>query len=144
MAETAASSQPEKWVGQSVLRKEDKRLLRGKGQFIDDIKLAGMHHAAVLRSPYPHAKIKNIDTSRARELAGVKAVVTYADTPGIKFGPRSEDWTIFAADRARFHGDEVAAVAAIDEDTAEEALELIEALQPFRPGFCPKIGWQGV
>jgi CO/xanthine dehydrogenase Mo-binding subunit len=85
-----------------------------------------MLYGRTLRSPYPHAKIKNIDASRAKALAGVKAVVTYADTPGIKFGPRSEDWTIFAGEKARFHGDEVAAVAAIDEDTAEEALELIE------------------
>ena len=79
----------------------------------------------MLRSPYAHARIHSIDTSRAAALPGVKAVVTYKDTPKIKFGPRSEDWTIFADSKTRFHGDEVAAVAAVDEDTAEEALELI-------------------
>ncbi len=55
----------------------------------------------------------------------MKCVVSYEDTPGIKFGPRSEDWTIMACDKALFEGDEIAAVAAVDEDTAEEALELI-------------------
>jgi CO/xanthine dehydrogenase Mo-binding subunit len=98
----------------------------GKTKFATDLVLPGMLYGRTLRSPYPHARIKNIDTSKAQALTGVKAVVTYADTPGIKFGPRSEDWTIFAADKARFHGDEIAAVAAVDEDTAEEALELIQ------------------
>lgn len=97
----------------------------GRTRFASDIKLAGMLHARVLRSPYPHARILNIDTSRAKALPGVKAVVAYSDTPGVKFGPRTDDWTIFADDKVRFCGDEVAAVAAVDEDTAEEALGLI-------------------
>jgi CO/xanthine dehydrogenase Mo-binding subunit len=84
-----------------------------------------MLHGRILRSPYPHALIKQIDTTHAKALSGVKAVVTYEDTPGIKFGPLSEDWTIMAKDKALFCGDEIAAVAAVDEDTAEEALELI-------------------
>jgi CO/xanthine dehydrogenase Mo-binding subunit len=119
----------------------------GKTRFVTDLVLPRMLFGRTLRSPYPHAAIKSIDTSRAQALPGVKAVVTHADTPGIKFGPRSEDWTIFAADKVRFDGDEVAAVAAVDEDTAEEALELIsveyeelpfvadpvEAMQPGAP-----------
>ena len=54
MPDTAKSSPQKKWVGRSLRRTEDRRLLTGKGQFVDDIKLPGMHHAAVLRSPYPH------------------------------------------------------------------------------------------
>jgi CO/xanthine dehydrogenase Mo-binding subunit len=113
-------------VGKSYPQIDGMQKAMGKTKFVTDLVLPGMLYGRTLRSPYPHATIKNIDTARAKALAGVKAVVTYADTPGIKFGPRSEDWTIFAGDKARFHGDEVAAVAAIDEDTAEEALELIE------------------
>ena len=113
-------------VGKSYPQIDGMQKAMGKTKFVTDLVLPGMLYGRTLRSPYPHANIKNIDTSRAKALVGVKAVVTYADTPGIKFGPRSEDWTIFAGEKARFHGDEVAAVAAIDEDTAEEALELIE------------------
>jgi CO/xanthine dehydrogenase Mo-binding subunit len=113
-------------VGKSYPQIDGMQKAMGKTKFVTDLVLPGMLYGRTLRSPYPHANIQNIDTSRARALTGVKAVVTYADTPGIKFGPRSEDWTIFAGDKARFYGDEVAAVAAIDEDTAEEALELIK------------------
>jgi CO/xanthine dehydrogenase Mo-binding subunit len=113
-------------VGKSYPQIDGMQKAMGKTKFVTDLVLPGMLYGRTLRSPYPHANIKNIDTSRAKALTGVKAVVTYADTPAIKFGPRSEDWTIFAGEKARFHGDEVAAVAAIDEDTAEEALELIE------------------
>jgi CO/xanthine dehydrogenase Mo-binding subunit len=113
-------------VGKSYPQIDGMAKAMGKTKFATDLVLPGMLYGRTLRSPYPHARIKNIDTSKAQALTGVKAVVTYADTPGIKFGPRSEDWTIFAADKARFHGDEIAAVAAVDEDTAEEALELIQ------------------
>jgi CO/xanthine dehydrogenase Mo-binding subunit len=134
-------------VGKSYPQIDGMAKAMGKTKFVTDLVLPGMLYGRTLRSPYPHARIKNIDTSKAEALLGVKAVVTYADTPGIKFGPRSEDWTIFAADKARFYGDEIAAVAAVDEDTAEEALELInveyeelpfvtdplEAMQPGAP-----------
>jgi CO/xanthine dehydrogenase Mo-binding subunit len=113
-------------VGKSYPQIDGLQKAMGKTKFVTDLVLPGMLYGRTLRSPYPHAKIKNIDTSKAEALSGVKAVVTYADTPGIKFGPRSEDWTIFADDKARFYGDEIAAVAAVDEDRAEEALELIK------------------
>jgi CO/xanthine dehydrogenase Mo-binding subunit len=113
-------------VGKSYPQIDGMQKAMGKTKFVTDLVLPGMLYGRTLRSPHPHAIIKNIDTSRAQTLNGVKAVVTYADTPGIKFGPRSEDWTIFAGEKTRFQGDEVAAVAAIDEDTAEEALELID------------------
>ena len=132
-------------VGKSVPQIDAMDKAMGKTKFVTDLVLPRMLYGRTLRSPYPHANIKNIDTSKAKALTGVKAVVTYADTPGIKFGPRSEDWTIFASDKALFYGDEVAAVAAVDEDTAEEALELIDVqyeelpfvsdpLEAMRPG----------
>lgn len=119
----------------------------GKTKFVSDLVLPNMLYGRILRSPHPHARIEHIDISKAKSLQGVKAVITYADTPGIKFGPRSEDWTIFADDKVRFCGDEVAAVGATDEDTAEEALDFIrveyaelpavfdplEAMQPEAP-----------
>ena len=134
-------------VGKSFPQIDAMDKATGKTKFVTDLVLPRMLFGRVLRSPYPHAIIHHLDVSRAQSLSGVKTVVTYADTPGIKFGPRSEDWTIFAADKARFCGDEVAAVAAVDEDTAEEALELIrvdyeelpyvtdpvEAMQPGAP-----------
>jgi carbon-monoxide dehydrogenase large subunit len=70
-----------KWFGASVQRKEDPALLTGKGRFVDDIKLPGMLHVMVLRSPHPHAAIRGIDKTRALALPGMHAVVTYADLP---------------------------------------------------------------
>jgi CO/xanthine dehydrogenase Mo-binding subunit len=112
-------------VGKSVPQVDALEKAMGKTRFVSDLVLPGMLHGKILRSPYPHARILHSDTSRAERVRGVKAVATYRDTPGIKYGPRTEDWTIFADDKARFCGDEIAAVAAADEDTAEEALDLI-------------------
>ncbi len=113
-------------VGKSFPQLAAREKVSGRTKFVTDIVRPRMLHGRVLRSPYPHARIHSIDTSKAAALPGVKAVVTYEDTPKIKFGPRSEDWTIFADDKTRFHGDEVAAVAAVDLDTAEQALDLIK------------------
>jgi 4-hydroxybenzoyl-CoA reductase alpha subunit len=113
-------------VGQSHPQIDAMEKAMGKTKFLSDLLLPNMLYGRILRSPYAHARIKHIDASRAEALAGVKAVVTYSDTPGIKFGPRTEDWTILASDKARFCGDEIAAVAAVDEDVAEEALDLIK------------------
>src|SRR6267143_6792942 len=70
-----------KWFGASVKRKEDPDLLTGRGRYVDDIRLAGMLHAVVLRSPYAHAMIRGIDKSAALAFPGVQAVFTYADLP---------------------------------------------------------------
>ena len=72
----AVESREHKWLGKSVPRKEDERFVRGKGSYVDDIRLPGMLHMSILRSPFAHAKINSIDTSRAQELPGVVAVVT--------------------------------------------------------------------
>jgi CO/xanthine dehydrogenase Mo-binding subunit len=112
-------------VGKSHTQIDAVDKARGRTKFVSDLTLPNMLYGRVLRSPFAHARIRSIDTSRAERMPGVKAVVTYADTPGVQFGPRTEDWTILAKDKVRFCGDEVAAVAAIDENTAEEALDLI-------------------
>ena len=76
-------------VGQSCVQVDALEKTMGKTTFMSDLVLPHMLHGRTLRSPYPHARIKRIDTTRAEALAGVKAILTYADTPGIKFGPMS-------------------------------------------------------
>ena len=78
-------------VGKSFPQIAAKDKATGDTKFVTDLVLPRMLHGKVLRSPFPHAKIRSIDTSKARAMPGVKAVVTFKDTPGIKFGPRSED-----------------------------------------------------
>jgi 4-hydroxybenzoyl-CoA reductase subunit alpha len=99
----------------------------GRAIFIDDMQLPGMLYAGLLQSPLAHARILNIDTSAARRLNGVKAVVTAKEAGTIKYGvsPARYDETLFCSDKVRYVGDEVAAVAAVDRETAQEALALI-------------------
>lgn len=108
---------------------EDK--VTGRAIFTDDIFLPGMLYGKIKRSPYAHAKILRINTSKAEALPGVKCVITGKDFPGIKLGnPEAfkelADKDCLCIDKVRFVGDEVAAVAAVDEETAQEALDLIE------------------
>jgi CO/xanthine dehydrogenase Mo-binding subunit len=126
---------PETLIGKRLPRigSVDKAL--GRAKYTGDIVLPGMLYGKILRSPYPHARILNIDTSKAEKVIGVKTVVTgKRDTPrdskgrpGI-FGiiPHTRDHILLPIDKVRYVGEEVAAVAAIDEDTAEEAIELID------------------
>ena len=119
-----------RFVGHDVPRVDAASKVTGQGRYTADMKLPGMLHGKLLRSPVPHARIKHIDVSRAKALPGVKAVITGQDTPGIKYGnwrlvPISQDELPLAVDKVRFVGDEVAAVAAIDPDIAEEAIGLI-------------------
>jgi len=119
------------FVGKSVPRKDGAEKATGSALYTVDMVLPGMLWGKILRSPYPHARILNIDTTRAERLPGVKAVVTGKDTLGIQHGfvetPRyPPDQYPIAMDRVRYIGEEVAAVAAIDEYVAEEALGLIQ------------------
>lgn len=100
----------------------------GKALYTDDLKRPGMLHAAILHSPLAHARILNIDTSRAERLPGVKAIVTHREAGTTPYGvsPARYDETIFCHDRVRYVGDEIAAVAAVDHDTALEAASLIK------------------
>jgi len=112
----------------------------GAAVYADDIVLSGMLHAKTLRSPHAHAKIRRIDVSKARALKGVHAVLTGESMP-IKYGviPWTPDENALAVDKVRFIGDPVAAVAAIDEDTANAALKLIEVeYEPLHAFFDPR------
>ena len=108
----------------------------GRAVYTDDVTLPGMLHGKILRSPHPHARILSIDTSRAEALEGVHAVITGRDMP-IQYGiiPWTQDEYPLCVDRVRYIGDGVAAVAAIDEDTAIEALSLIGVEYQELPAF---------
>ncbi|MGH2404462.1 MAG: xanthine dehydrogenase family protein molybdopterin-binding subunit, partial [bacterium] len=99
----------------------------GQTKFADDLNLSRMLFGRLLRSVHAHARIKRIDTSRAERLPGVCAIITGKDLP-IKFGilPVSQDEETLAVDKVRYVGDPVAAVAALDEETADRALESID------------------
>ncbi len=113
-----------------MIRKEDVRFLRGKGNFVDDVNLPGMLHGAVLRSPYAHARIVSIDTSAAEAHPKVKAVITGKILEGLKLAwmpTLSMDvQSVLCTDKVRFQGQEVAFVVAEDRYAARDALELIE------------------
>jgi CO/xanthine dehydrogenase Mo-binding subunit len=115
-------------VGKAVPFVDIKEKLTGRAQYLDDIAFPGMLVGKILRSPHPHALIKSIDTSRAKKVPGVKAVITAADCPRIKFGLSDPDVYIFAVDKVRYVGDEVAAVVAESEEAAREALGLIDVV----------------
>jgi carbon-monoxide dehydrogenase large subunit len=119
------------WIGKDVPRLEDPKLLTGRATYTDDVKLAGMLHAAVLRSPHAHARIRHIDVSRARAVPGVFAVVTGEDAreltaPLPAFCAEPVVQYALALDKVRFAGEAVAAVAAVDRYTAEDACALID------------------
>lgn len=113
-----------------MLRKEDPRLIRGMGNFVDDVDLPGMLHLAILRSPYAHANILSIDSSAAQAHPKVKAVITGADLAeqGLAWMPTlsNDVQAVLATDKVRFAHQEVAFVVAEDRYSARDALELID------------------
>jgi len=131
-----AEAMSTKLVGQAIKRREDPRLITGQGTFLDDIKLPGMTHACVLRSPYAHAKIKSIDTSKAKAHPGVVAVFTGEDM--LDLNPLPCAWQagrvknnvntprVLAVGEVHFAGDPVALVIAEDRYIARDACDLIE------------------
>jgi 4-hydroxybenzoyl-CoA reductase alpha subunit len=121
-----AKAEPFSVVGQRVQRVEGYDRVTGESKYIADIQLPGMLVGKILRSPFPHARIIRIDTSRAEKLRGVRAVVTAEDTIKRPWGAFFADQYILSVGKSRYVGEEVAAVAAIDADTAEEALDLID------------------
>lgn len=147
------------WVGKPLKRKEDLRLLTGRGTFMDDIRLPDMKHAAILRSPYPHAWIKGINVSEALNFPGVRGILTGEDVAkmsnpfpvGVPVPPK---YYCCAIDKVRFVGEPVAVVVADDRYVAEDALDLItvdyeplpvvmdieEAMSPEAPVLHDNIG----
>ena len=124
-----------KFIGDRLLRKEDPRLVQGRGRYVGDIALPGMLHAAILRSPHAHARFGAIDAARAMEIPGVVAVVTFADLGDaarqLPIVPphaalRGKNFSLLAGDRARFVGEAVAVVVAESRYAAEDARERID------------------
>jgi len=118
-------------IGKPLPRIDGIEKATGQAKFTVDMVMPGMLHGKFLRSPHPHARILSINADRAKKLKGVKAVITREDVAGIRYAfvdtPRyPADETPLAVDKVRYVGDEVAAVAAVDPETAEEALGLIE------------------
>jgi len=136
--ETAAvgrSGTPFRVVGKAIRKVDATAKVTGATRFADDLFLPRMLYAKLLRSPHPHARITGIDPSKARALPGVKAVLTGRNLP-IPFGilPVSQDEHALAIDKVRFVGDPVAGVAAVSEDIATAALELIDVTyEPLPP-----------
>jgi len=121
-------------IGKPILRKEDVRLLRGKGVYVDDIEVPGALHACFVRSPHAHARISGFDLDEAKAMPGVIAIVTGHEingwTNGLKLAPPIEglqptEMTTLPVDKVRFHGDPVACVVATDRYVAEDAAELV-------------------
>lgn len=112
-------------VGKSLPKTDGIEKATGKAVYMDDLVLPGMLWGKILRSPYAHARILNIDCSRARSLPGVKAIITGSDLPPGMMGAFILDEPILALGVARHIGEPVAAVAAVDADVAQEALGLI-------------------
>ena len=113
-------------IGQPVTRGEGPDKVSGSARYAADVHLPGMLWGKVLRSPFPHARIVNIDVSRARNMPGVHAVITGMDLPDRRVGRMLRDLPVLGRDKVRFVGEKVAAVAARDPDLAEEALLQID------------------
>jgi CO/xanthine dehydrogenase Mo-binding subunit len=118
-------------IGKTFRRLDYETKVTGRAQYLADMRVPGMLHGKILRSPYPHARITRIDASEAEKVPGVMAVLTRDDIlhdEGIEpfYGPVFKDQTIVATEKVRHVGDPVAAVAALTVDAAEAALKLIE------------------
>ena len=128
------TTKPETLVGKRIRRREDPRLITGTATYVDDIKMPGMHYAAILRSPHAAANIRSIDTSKAASHKGVLAVFTGKDTQDAGSVPcgaslpglRVPDHRVLATDRVYFVGHPIAVVVAIDRYVAADAVDLIE------------------
>ncbi|HWX55691.1 MAG TPA: hypothetical protein VN176_13975, partial [Verrucomicrobiae bacterium] len=123
-------------IGKSVALIDSPGKTTGQGKYADDLSLPGMLIGKILHSPYPHALIKKIDTSRAETLEGVVTVVTGPDAPN-KYGilPVGHDETALAVEKVRYVGDNVVCVVATSESVAEQALDLIDVEYELLPAW---------
>ena len=123
---TMKTTRDVKGVGISIPRPDGPEKVTGRVQYVADIQAKGLLHAKLLRSPHAHAKIVSIDTSAAKALPGVRAVITAKDIPHLKKKAPTRAHAVLAIDRVVFMGQPVAAVAADEPSIAEEALDLIK------------------
>ncbi len=140
MVQTSTTS-PSAPVGESKPRIDAREKVTGAAIYTDDLQFGNaLLHARIKRSPHPHALIKRIDVSKAQALPGVKAVVTGEDFPGY-IGLYLQDRFIFCRDRVRYVGDPVVGVAAISEEIAQKALDLIDVeYEVLAPVLDPELG----
>src|SRR5215469_18701940 len=139
------------YIGQPLRRREDFKFITGKGRYVDDIKIAGMLHLAILRSPHAHAVIKRVDLAAAKAAAGVRVALSGADLAG-KIGPIVPNWImpgtkvpnrpVVAVDRVRFVGECVALVVATTPALAYDAVSLIEAEYESLPAVVDE--WEAI
>ena len=108
------------------IRPDGKEKVSGIGRYTADMNLTGQLHAKFRYADHTHARIVRIDTSRARALPGVFAVLTHEDVPDVRYGGMVQDRRLFAKEKVRFEGDIVAGVAALTPELAQEAADLIE------------------
>ena len=113
-------------IGKPVERVDGPEMLTGQAIYGPDVNLPGMLWGKILRSPIPHGKVLRVDVEKAKKHPGVKTVIAAKDVPARRYGYAVEDEHIFAIHKVRFVGQPVAAIAAVDEKTAEEALSLID------------------
>jgi len=135
-------------IGKPLKRKEDPRLIQGLSHYVDDLQMAGMHYAGIVRSPHAHARIRSVDTSKAQAAPGVVLVLTGADLKGL-IGPvpcaaqlpemKMALRPVLAHDRVRFVGEAVAVVVATDRYLARDAMDLVEVdYEPLTPVVDPE------
>lgn len=133
-----------KVISSPVPRADGLEKVSGRTLYAADIDCSGLLWGKILRSPYPHARILNVDVSRARNVPGVEAIVTGEDAKGSFVGKQIRDMPVLCWDVVRFIGDRVAAVAAETRDAAEEAVSLIDVDYEELPGvFDPLEAMQG-
>src|SRR3712207_7012857 len=108
MATVMKTTRDVKGIGVAIPRSDAPEKVTGRTEYVDDVKLRGLLHTRLLRSPHAHARIKNIDTSRAKALPGVRAVLTAADIPELHAGAKTRGHAIMAIDRVIFHGQPIA------------------------------------
>jgi CO/xanthine dehydrogenase Mo-binding subunit len=108
------------------IRQDGKDKVTGLGRYTADLTMTGMLHAKFRYADHAHARILGIDTTRARSLPGVFAVITHEDVPDVRYGPFVQDRRLFAKSKVRYEGELVAAVAALTPEIAQRAVELIE------------------
>ena len=123
-----AMADPMRVVGKSLARVDAPGKVSGTAVYAVDFALPGMLCGKVLRSTLPHARIARLDVTRARAMPGVRAAITAADVPDVRYGGGLKDETVFAKDKVRYIGQPVAAVAAVTPEAAEAALAAIDVV----------------
>ncbi|GAF76165.1 unnamed protein product, partial [marine sediment metagenome] len=127
-----------RYIGKETRRPDTPDKAAGKAHYIHDLQRPGMLYGKIKFSDHPHARIKHIDTSKAERLNGVRAVITSNNSPEVRLGFLRDNFAL-KKDKVRQYRDEIAAVAAIDPDIAEEAVELIKVEYEPLPGlFSPR------